>query len=120
MPCFRTCSTCRCRSQAPLCHCTRRLIANQPEGTFGRLRYLLGTLLARQLIQHVRKWQMRHYRSKRAHTLGRYINLQPIHLFPNSCLHPNISLHHPPQKFDFCLSETLSIEVQASALARLT
>ena len=42
MPCFRTCSTCRSRSQAPLCHCTRRLIANQAEGTFGRLRYSLG------------------------------------------------------------------------------
>jgi hypothetical protein len=25
-----------------LCHCTRRLIANQPEGTFGHLRYSLG------------------------------------------------------------------------------
>jgi len=42
MPCFRTCSTCRSRSQAPFCHCTRQLIANQPEGTFGRLRYILG------------------------------------------------------------------------------
>jgi hypothetical protein len=42
MPCFRTCSTCLSRSQAPLYHCTRRLIANQPEGTFGRLRYTLG------------------------------------------------------------------------------
>src|SRR5688572_17055655 len=42
MPCFRTCLTCQSRSQAPLCHCTRRLIANQPEGTFGRLRYALG------------------------------------------------------------------------------
>lgn len=42
MPCFRTCSTCGSRSQAPLCHCTRRLIANQSEGTFGRLRYSLG------------------------------------------------------------------------------
>src|SRR5947207_11739062 len=41
-PCFRTCSTCLSRSQAPLCPCTRRLIANQAEGTFGRLRYLLG------------------------------------------------------------------------------
>ena len=48
MPCFRTCLTCRSRSQAPLCHCTQRLIANQPEGTFGRLRYNLGILLARQ------------------------------------------------------------------------
>ena len=42
MPCFRTCSTCQSRSQAPLCHYTRPLIANQREGTFGRLRYLLG------------------------------------------------------------------------------
>src|SRR5918997_603427 len=42
MPCFRTCSTCMSRSQAPLCHCTQRLIANQPEGTFGPPRYCLG------------------------------------------------------------------------------
>ena len=55
---FRTCLTCRSRSQAPLCHCTRRLIANQPEGTFERLRYSLGgdrpsqtTRLALFLIQ---------------------------------------------------------------------
>src|SRR5437667_7241018 len=41
-PCFRTCSTCRSRSQAPLCLYTRRLMANQAEGTFGRLRYILG------------------------------------------------------------------------------
>ena len=42
MPCFRTCLTCQSRSQAPLCLCTRRLMANQAEGTFGRLRYSLG------------------------------------------------------------------------------
>ena len=40
--CFRTCSTCRSRSQAPLCLYTRRLVSNQPEGTFERLRYSLG------------------------------------------------------------------------------
>ena len=58
MPCFRTCLTCMSRSQAPLCHCTQRLIANQPEGTFERLRYSLGgdrpsqtTRLALFLIQ---------------------------------------------------------------------
>src|SRR5574341_563512 len=39
---FPTCSTRRSRSQAPLCHCTRRLVSNQAEGTFARLRYLLG------------------------------------------------------------------------------
>ena len=41
-PYFRTCSTCRCHSQAPLCPYTQRLIADQAEGTFGRLRYILG------------------------------------------------------------------------------
>eukprot|EP00356_Strombidium_inclinatum_P006982 CAMPEP_0170509610 /NCGR_PEP_ID=MMETSP0208-20121228/65302_1 /TAXON_ID=197538 /ORGANISM="Strombidium inclinatum, Strain S3" /LENGTH=141 /DNA_ID=CAMNT_0010792983 /DNA_START=366 /DNA_END=792 /DNA_ORIENTATION=- len=40
--CFRTCSTCRSRSQAPLCLCTLRLVSNQPEGTIARLRYFLG------------------------------------------------------------------------------
>ena len=40
--CFRICSTCKSRSQAPLCLCTRRLVSNQPEGTFARLRYSLG------------------------------------------------------------------------------
>lgn len=41
-PCFRTCSTRRSHSQAPLCTYTQHLIANQAEGTFGRLRYSLG------------------------------------------------------------------------------
>ena len=41
-PDFRPCSTCQSHSQAPLCTCTRHLIANQAEGTFGRLRYILG------------------------------------------------------------------------------
>src|ERR1700739_2550831 len=41
-PDFRPCLTCRSRSQAPLCIYTRHLIAVQGEGTFGRLRYLLG------------------------------------------------------------------------------
>ena len=42
MPCFRTRSTCWSPGQAPLCHCTLRLITNQPEGTFGSLRYAFG------------------------------------------------------------------------------
>ena len=40
--CFRTCSTCKSRSQAPFYLYTLRLISKQPEGTFGRLRYILG------------------------------------------------------------------------------
>src|SRR3990172_6721082 len=39
---FPICSRRPSRSQAPLCHCTLRLVSNQPEGTFVRLRYLLG------------------------------------------------------------------------------
>ena len=42
MPSFRSCLTCLSRSQAPLCTYTQHLIANQAEGTFGRLRYILG------------------------------------------------------------------------------
>ncbi len=39
---FRTCSTRRCRSQAPLCLCTLWMVSNHPEGTFERLRYPFG------------------------------------------------------------------------------
>ena len=39
---FRLCSTCLSRSQAGLCLYTLRLVSNQPEPTFARLRYLLG------------------------------------------------------------------------------
>ena len=42
LPDFRPCSTCQSRSQAPLCQCTPRTISIRAEGTFGRLRYLLG------------------------------------------------------------------------------
>ena len=42
MPDFRLCSTCRSHSQAPLCQCTLQVISIHPEGTFGRLRYILG------------------------------------------------------------------------------
>ena len=56
--CFRTCSTCRSRSQAPLCICTLRLVSNQAEGTFARLRYDLGgdrpSQTARQAVSLVR------------------------------------------------------------------
>ncbi len=41
-PDFRPCSACRPCSQAPLCLCAHRPVSIRPEGTFGRLRYLLG------------------------------------------------------------------------------
>src|ERR687894_1771587 len=40
--CFRTCSTCLSRSQAPFCLYTLGTISNRAEGTFARLRYALG------------------------------------------------------------------------------
>ena len=42
MSCFRTCSTCRSRSQTPLYLYTLRMISNHSEGIFERLRYSLG------------------------------------------------------------------------------
>jgi hypothetical protein len=39
---FRTCSTCRSRSQPRLYVCIQRLISKQPERSFARLRYNLG------------------------------------------------------------------------------
>ena len=41
-PYFRTCSTCKSRSQAPLCLYTLEMVSNHFEGTFGRLRYSFG------------------------------------------------------------------------------
>jgi hypothetical protein len=49
---FPTCSTCRSRSQAPLCLCTLRLVSNQPEGTFARLRYSFGGDRPSQTTHH--------------------------------------------------------------------
>ena len=49
---FPTCSTCWSRSQAPLCLCTLRLVSNQPEGTFARLRYSLGGDRPSQTTHH--------------------------------------------------------------------
>ena len=57
-PDFRPCSSCSSRSQAPLYLYTLRLISNQSEGTFGRLRYSLGgdrpSQTARQAVSQTR------------------------------------------------------------------
>ena len=56
--CFRTCSKCLSRSQAPLCLYTLRLVSNQAEGTFVRLRYCFGgdrpSQTTRQTVSHTR------------------------------------------------------------------
>jgi len=49
---FRLCSSRRSRSQAGLCHCTRRLISDQPEPTIARLRYSLGGDRPSQTTHH--------------------------------------------------------------------
>ena len=51
---FRPCSACRPHSQAGFCHCTHRLISDQPEPTFARLRYFLGGDRPSQTTHHAR------------------------------------------------------------------
>src|SRR5947209_8307676 len=49
---FRLCSTCQSRSQAGLCHCTRRAISDRSEPTIARLRYVLGGDRPSQTTRH--------------------------------------------------------------------
>ena len=49
---FRLCSTCLSRSQAGLCHCTRRTISDRSEPTIARLRYVLGGDRPSQTTHH--------------------------------------------------------------------
>ena len=49
---FRLCSTCWSRSQAGLCHCTRRPISDRSEPTIARLRYSLGGDRPSQTTHH--------------------------------------------------------------------
>ena len=49
---FRLCSTCQSRSQAGLCHCTRRPISDRSEPTIARLRYSLGGDRPSQTTRH--------------------------------------------------------------------
>ena len=50
--CFRICSTCRSRSQAPFCLYTQHAISDRAEGTFALLRYSLGGDLPSQTTHH--------------------------------------------------------------------
>ena len=52
--CFRTCSTCPSRSQAPFCLCARCAISDRAEGTFALLRYALGGDRPSQTTHHAR------------------------------------------------------------------
>src|ERR1043166_5041692 len=52
MTVFRLCSTCQSRSQAGLCHCTRRAISDRSEPTIARLRYSLGGDRPSQTTHH--------------------------------------------------------------------
>ena len=50
--CFRTCSTCRSRSQALFCLYTQRTMSNRAESTFALLRYSLGGDRPSQTTHH--------------------------------------------------------------------
>src|SRR5215831_9689259 len=110
-PCFRTCSTSRSRSQAPLCLCTRRLIANQPEGTFGRLRYSLGKLLARQFVSHARQNLVGHKCSHAPYGRGRNIDLQAVGLLSHCGLYTDVPADHVSEELHLRLGEALSVQV---------
>ena len=56
---FPSCSTCMSLSQAPLCHCTLRPVANRPEGTFRSLRYAFGGDHPSQTTRQARSSQLR-------------------------------------------------------------
>ncbi len=49
---FRTCSTCRSYSQAPLCYCALRTVTKRAEGTFESLRYSFGGDHPSQTTRH--------------------------------------------------------------------
>src|SRR4029450_11214081 len=66
---FRLCSTRQSRSQAGLCHCTRRLISDQPEPTFARLLYSLGGDRPSQTAQHALSWTRMTGRSETSMTI---------------------------------------------------
>ena len=52
MTSFRSCSSCHSRSQAPLCHYTKRAISDRSYGTFVLLRYSLGGDRPSQTTHH--------------------------------------------------------------------
>ena len=95
-PWFPTCSTCRSRSQAPLCPCTLRAIADRAEGTFGRLRYPLGgdrpsqtphqtmssMFCMRVSNQNIQGWYLKDD-STRTGVLASKSPTYPAHVYPN-------------------------------------
>ncbi len=56
IPAFRPWTACRPCSQAPLCYCTPRTVADRAEGTLGSLRYSFGgdhpSQTTRQAVSH--------------------------------------------------------------------
>ena len=89
MTVFRLCSTCQSRSQAPLCDYTRRLVSNQPEGTFARLRYSLGgdrpsqTARLAMSLRRIHGWRLefRHHKGGISRLAPRELAL-PLHSLP--------------------------------------
>src|SRR5438093_7557822 len=72
---FRACAAGVPRSQAPLCLCTRRRVAISAEGTFARLRYLLGGVRPRQPTHQPRS--VRNHVSARSSTEWYFIGASP-------------------------------------------
>ena len=90
---FRFCSKCLSCSQAPFCVCTRRLVSNQPEGTFACLRYFLGgdrpSQTTRQTLSSYRLTVQVRVLNKQ----GWYFNVDSLHTGVQSSLSPTYPAH---------------------------
>jgi hypothetical protein len=79
-PDFRPCSTCPSRSEAPFCLCTLRAISDRAEGTFGRLRYILGGDRPSQTAHLTLSWMLLASQLEFQHVKGGIPRLTPPRL----------------------------------------
>ena len=91
---FRTCSTCRSHSQAPLCHCTLRTVTKRAEGTFRSLRYSFGGDHPSQTTHHAMSLALARLEFKQIK--GGISRLTPRFLAkPVQCLPPILHIIYP-------------------------
>ena len=97
---FRTCSTCRSHSQAPLCHYTLRTVTNRSEGTFRSLRYAFGGDHPSQTTHQTLSPDLSGLDPE--HIKGGISRLTPRHLAaPLRCLPPILHIMYPKSMLSY-------------------
>ena len=91
---FPSCSTCLSRSQAPLCHCTLRPVANRPEGTFRSLRYAFGGDHPSQTTHHAMSSLSSELEARCAKARISTTTPRPL-AWPALCLRTILHIAHP-------------------------